>query len=75
MDYTISHLQVTTQPNFDRRGNVKSNVQYSYFIGDHGPFVDTFLEGEDTADAVRAAQQKRINHLAAVGAFPAGPQL
>jgi hypothetical protein len=72
MEYTVSHLQVTTQPNFDRRGNVSSRVQYSYFIGDHGPFVDTFKEGEDTAAAVMAAQQKRIEHLRAVGAFNEG---
>ena len=72
MDYTISHLQVSTQPNFDRRGNVSTGVQYSYFIGAHGPFVDSFKEGEDTGEAVRAAQQKRIEHLRAVGAFNEG---
>ncbi len=72
MEYTISHLQVSTQPNFDRRGKVSSNVQYSYFIGDHGPFVDTFAEGQDTIDAVRAAQQKRIDHLRDVGAYTEG---
>ncbi len=68
----ITHLQVTTQPNFDRRGNVNSNVQYSYYIGDHGPFVDTYKEGQDTVEAVQAKQGERIEKLRQLGALPAG---
>ena len=70
MDDLINHLQVTTQPVFDKRGNVTSKVQYSYFIGDHGPFIDVFDEGADTVEAVMAKQQERCAKLRSVGALP-----
>ncbi len=69
MDDLIQELQVTTQTRFDRSGKVSEIRQYTYFVGDHGPFTDEFSEGKDTPDAVRAAQQARIDHLRAVGAI------
>lgn len=66
----IQHLQVTTQTRFDRRGTPHPVMQYSYFVDDHGPFLDEFQQGEDTPEAVQAAMQKRIKHLKDVGALP-----
>jgi hypothetical protein len=71
MDALIQHLQVTTTPVFDVRGRVKQSVQYSYYVGDHGPFTDVFPVGEDTRGAVLGAMDARIQHLRDVGAIPA----
>lgn len=65
----IQSLQVTTGIKHDQRGNAQDIVQYSYFIQGHGPFTDTFLKGEDTPEAVRAAQQAQYDKLVAVGAI------
>lgn len=66
---SIQHLQVTTQTRFDRRGKPHPVMQYSYFVEDHGPFLEEFEQGADTPEAVAAAMQKRIDHLKAVGAL------
>lgn len=65
----IQDLTVAVIPDFQRTGKVTRNVQYTYFIDDHGPFVDVFEEGTDTVDAVKAKQQERIKHLQDVGAI------
>ena len=70
MNPLIQHLLVTTQPQFTPRGNVVNGVRYSYYIGEHGPFFDDFVKGEDTVAAVQAAMQANIEKLAAVGAIP-----
>jgi hypothetical protein len=67
----VQHLLVTTTANFGPRGNPVEVVQYSYYIGDHGPFTDQFPKGTDTVDAVTAKMQENIDKLVAVGAIPA----
>jgi hypothetical protein len=69
MDQLIKHLLVSTTANFDARGNTAPVTQYSYYVGAHGPFSDRFPEGQDTAEAVNAAMQARIDKLRAVGAI------
>lgn len=66
----IRELHVTSAAGFTPRGGVVKQVQYSYFIGDHGPFIDTFTEGEDTLEAIQSAMQVRIDKLATLGAVP-----
>lgn len=65
----VQSLQVSTGVQHDQRGTAQTYVQYSYFIQGHGPFTDKFLEGTDTPELVRAAQQKRYDQLVAVGAI------
>jgi hypothetical protein len=70
MNPLIMHLLVTSTAAFTPRGGVVPSVQYSYYVGQHGPFTDVFEKGKDTLDAVRAAMQINIDKLAAVGAIP-----
>lgn len=65
----VENLQVTTGQQSDQRGHFNTVVTYSYFIQGHGPFEDTFREGEDTPDKVLAARQARYDKLVAVGAI------
>jgi hypothetical protein len=69
MDGQVTHLQITSSGRFDLRGNPYPIMQYSYFIGAHGPFVDEYKLGDDTPEAVKAGFQKRIDHLTAIGAI------
>jgi hypothetical protein len=70
MDANVNHLQVSTQTTFDPRGAATKRVDYSYFLGTHGPFTDSFAEGQDTTDAVNAAISARVAKLQALGALP-----
>ena len=70
MNPLIRELHVTSTADFGKRGNVIPSVQYSYFVGEHGPFTDTFPKGQDTLAAVQAAMQVNIDKLAALGAIP-----
>jgi hypothetical protein len=65
----VQSLVVTTGVQHDLRGNPQTVTTYSYFIQGHGPFSDTFLEGTDTVEVVKAAQQARYDKLVAVGAI------
>jgi hypothetical protein len=71
MDECIKHLQVSTTAQFSPRGDPTPAVQYSYYIGTHGPFTDVFAQGADTVEAVRMAMQARIDKLRQLGALPA----
>jgi hypothetical protein len=73
MNDLIQDMTVQTIPQFTRTGQVTRIIQYTYFVGTHGPFIDQFAEGADTVDAVTAKQQERIKHLQDVGAIPAQP--
>ena len=65
----VQNLQVSTGTQFDARGKPETVVTYSYFIQGHGPFEDTFLDGQDTQEAVKAKQQARFDKLVSVGAI------
>jgi hypothetical protein len=67
----IQHLLVTSTANFGPRGNPKPVVQYSYYVGEHGPFTDQFDKGTDTVEAVQKAMQANIDKLVALGAVAA----
>jgi hypothetical protein len=70
MDANLKHVQVQEVTRFDGRGNPIKKTQYSYFLGNNGPFTDEFVEGADTTDAFNAAVAARVTKLQAVGALP-----
>jgi len=72
MNDLIRHLLVTSQTTFDARGNANPITAYSYYVLNHGPFVDKYAEGQDAPATVNAGFTKRIDALRAVGALPAG---
>jgi hypothetical protein len=68
----IKHLLVTSQTTFDARGNANPTNVYSYYVLNHGPFVDKYTDADNTPVNVNLGFQKRIDALRAVGALPAG---
>ena len=68
----INHVHVQERPTFDQRGNVSARVEYSYFVGTHGPFTLTYAKGADTAAQVQADMQAQVQKLKAIvpGAMP-----
>jgi hypothetical protein len=72
MNSLVRHLQVTSQTRFDERGNPKPVTQYSYYVLQHGPFSDTYEEGQDSPEKVNLGFTARVDKLRAVGGLPEG---
>lgn len=72
LNQNVQHMQVTTQTRFDPRGNPYAITQYSFFLGQNGPFTLEYKRGEDTEQKVTADIQALCSKLVMVGALPMG---
>jgi hypothetical protein len=71
MDPAVKITRVASVVGFDPLTTLPSkNVQVTYMIGDHGPFVLITPEKEFTQEYVDAETTKRANTLRALGALP-----
>jgi len=71
-DELIRNLRVTEQTVFEAgSGTVVTKRLYSFNVAQHGPFTLEFRKGEDVPERVRAAMDKQVADLRALGAIPA----
>lgn len=71
-DELIRNLRVTEQTVFEPgTGTVVTKRLYSFSVGTNGPFTLEFRKGEDVPERVRAAMDKVVADLRAVGAITA----
>ena len=64
--FEINNVQSQERPVFDRRGNVRSQVEYSFFVGQHGPFTLRYAHGEDKPERVQADMTAQVQKLQAI---------
>jgi hypothetical protein len=55
---------------FNRQGNAVQYQQYTFFIGDHGPFVEKFYAGEQDTPAIERRINTRVQQLRSLGVIP-----
>jgi hypothetical protein len=55
---------------FDTRGNAVKYQQYTFFIGDHGPFTEKFYAGEQDTPAIERRINTRVAQLRELGTLP-----
>lgn len=71
MDPAVRIDHIASVIGFDPRTTLPSNnIQVTYFIGDHGPFVLVTPEKEFSDAYVDAETTKRANQLRALGVVP-----
>ncbi|MBA0084814.1 MAG: hypothetical protein HRJ53_07455 [Acidobacteria bacterium Pan2503] len=71
MDKAVHIVKVNGVTGFDSLTTLPSkNVQVTYTVGDHGPFVLVTPEKEFTPEYVDAETAKRANQLRALGLIP-----
>lgn len=70
LDSTVKDVTVKDAIEFNRQGNAVQYQQYTFFIGDHGPFVEKFYAGEQDAPAIERRINGRVLQLRALGVIP-----
>jgi hypothetical protein len=66
----VQDITVKDAIEFDRQGNAVKYQQYTFFIGDHGPFVEKFYIGEQDSPAIERRINDRVQQLRSLGVIP-----
>ena len=54
----VNNVKVKDGTEFDKQSNPQKYREYTFYIGDHGPFTERFYAGEQDTAAV----ERRINN-------------
>jgi len=54
----VHDVMMSHQPQFTRTGGVRQMTVVTYYVGDHGPFMLSYNQGDDSADRITSD----INH-------------
>ena len=68
----VNNVRVNDGVEFDRNGTPIRFQQYTFFIGNHGPFVEKFYAGEQDTPAIVRRINDRVAQLRALGVLPQG---
>jgi hypothetical protein len=63
----VTNVKIQDASKFDKYGNPMNVVRYTFFIGEHGPFMEEFGAGEQDAPAVERRINERVENLRALG--------
>jgi hypothetical protein len=70
LDSLIRIIRVADQPVFQMGGGIRTRKIYTFSIGEHGPFTETFEGNEQHPDAIIRRLNEQAAQLRAVGAVP-----
>lgn len=65
-DLSIRDVSVQQGMRFTRTGQVERETRYTFFVGNHGPFLLVYGANEDTPDQVKADMQARVDSLRSI---------
>ena len=66
----VNALKIRDAVEFDKQGLPMRYQEYTFFIGDHGPFTEKFFAGEQDTPAVEHRISGRVAQLRELGAIP-----
>ncbi len=66
----VNNVTVKDNTEFDVKGNPVRYQQYTFFIADHGPFMEKFYAGEQFPDAISKRINDRVLQLRELGVLP-----
>lgn len=65
----VNGLKIKDSVEFDKQGNPVRYQQYTFYIGDHGPFTENFYAGEQDTPAIERRINTRVAQLRELGAI------
>ncbi len=65
----VKNLKIKDAVEFDKYSNVVRYQEYTFFIGEHGPFTEKFYAGEQDTPAVERRINLRVAQLRELGAL------
>ena len=63
----VSVTRITDTTEFDKNGNTVTVRQYTYTVGNYGPFYDKFYAGEQDTPAIERRINTRVQQLRELG--------
>jgi hypothetical protein len=63
----VSVTRISDQTEFDKSGNPVQFRQYTFTIGNYGPFYEKFYAGEQDTPAIERRINNRVAELRALG--------
>ncbi len=66
----VNGLRIRDAVEFDKQGNGVRYKEFTFFIGDHGPFTEKFYSGEQDTPAVERRIGNDVAQLRELGAIP-----
>lgn len=70
----VNNVQVKDGVEFTRTGGTANYVQYTFWIANHGPFIEKFYANEQDQPAIERRINGRVLQLRALGVIPAPTQ-
>jgi hypothetical protein len=65
----VNNLTIKDSVEFPKTGGSITYQQYTFFIGDHGPFTEKFYAGEQDTPAIERRINLRVAQLRELGAI------
>jgi hypothetical protein len=66
----VNNLTIKDSTEFQKNGTLSSVRVYTFFIGEHGPFIEKFYAGEQDTPAIERRIGDRVAQLRELGAIP-----
>jgi len=66
----VKGLRIRDAVEFDRQGATVRYQEYTFFVNDHGPFIEKFYAGEQDSPAIERRINLRVAQLRELGAIP-----
>jgi hypothetical protein len=66
----VNVTRIRDSSEFDAQGTVAKYVEYTFYIGNHGPFTEKFYAGEQDTPAIERRINDRVAQLRELGVLP-----
>ena len=66
----VNAVKVRQGTEFDKLNNALSYVEYTFYVGPHGPFMEKFYAGEQDTPAVERRINADVQRLREQGLLP-----
>jgi hypothetical protein len=68
----VTNVSVKDAMEFDKYGHAIKYQQYTFYVGDHGPFTEKFYAGEQDTPAIERRINNRVQQLRELGVLAQG---
>jgi hypothetical protein len=68
----VNSLKIRDAVEFDKQSNPVKYKEFTFFIGDHGPFTEKFYAGEQDTPAIERRINNDVAQLRELGAITQG---
>jgi hypothetical protein len=68
----VNNVKTRDSVEFDKQGNIVRYIEYIFFVGDHGPYLEKFYIGEQDTPSIERRINNRVAQLRELGLLTQG---